>query len=158
MRFLAPAFVRTPLTRFGFVALVTASIAGASGTGGVLCIDRLDIPPYPLLGVQAQVTGTVKAEVLLDQSSTASDIRIESRDTGGLLPNHVRSLLQAAKYSRQCASATVRLVFHFELKGPATDRPKTSFAFTAPNEFWVISRPQQINPVSSKRERPRGVD
>ena len=60
----------------------------------------------------------------------------------------VKSVLEAATFSAQCAGKTVSLVFRFQLEGIAIDgqTPRQKLIFSYPNVFLIVSEARPLMP------------
>jgi outer membrane biosynthesis protein TonB len=100
--------------------LATLILAGTASLGtafaqdiqtNMSCVERLQMPVYPLLADQARLSGIVTATVLV-----ASDGSIQTKVVGhSILGPAVEKAIRASAFRKTCDRKSVRLVFNFVL-------------------------------------------
>jgi hypothetical protein len=118
----------------------------------IACVERLEIPAYPLVAKQARISGVLTATVLLGHDAsvvkTSSEWDSEFKKNEPLFLRDVEKSLRASSFARVCADKAVRLVFHFVVAGgsvPSPQPPTISFGY--PNEFWITVQPTIMQPI-----------
>ena len=95
----------------------------------IACVERLEMPLYPPLAIQAHVEGTVTASVLLSPQGSAQLITTEfdsrTRKVYGALIHVVEDAIREGAYRPNCAGRTVVLIFDFKIAGRPADGPRS---------------------------------
>jgi hypothetical protein len=138
MILLAPAYAQQ-----GLLAVPTP--APAQDTSNTGCIEKLQIPAYPLLARQARLTGTLSVTVDLgtngniEKVSARSQLNNDRAQSVLLMP--IESVLRKSRFRRECAGKQITLVFEFGLYGDPYDDQQQEVAFGSPNRFFITARP-----------------
>jgi outer membrane biosynthesis protein TonB len=141
------------------LVFATSLISAASGqtpapppaNANLSCIERMDIPMYPLLAQQARISGTVVVDVILSEAASVRDVTVRndprpSNPATAVLVNAVFNAIRRAVFDHNCGDRTVNLIFVFELAGTSIGHPRQSFAFGSPNKFWIKSEAPHFQP------------
>jgi len=116
------------------------------------CVERLEVPDYPLLPRMASLQATQTVKVLLSEQATvqtiesspqARTIEVEKAFTGS-----AEKALKNSRFAKTCGGKTITLVFHYEFR---EDENKSLFAFEPPNHFWIRAGPFYVMPEASVR-------
>jgi len=114
------------------------------------CLERMELPDYPLLPRQAHVEATQTVKVLLSEQATVQSIdhSFQGRavDLGRLFNAGAEKALRNSRFSKSCGGKTITLVFHYEFR---EDESKSIFAFGPPNQFWIRAELAYVNPEAS---------
>jgi len=104
----------------------------------------MTLPEYSVVLVAGRITGEVKITLVV-ASGKATDFKT---DGPVLLASAVRSALDAAIFTTQCAGKTVKMVFRFGLESSAADTstPRQKWTFTYPNTFSIVSEARLPQP------------
>jgi len=121
----------------------------AQDSTNIYCVERMEIPRYPLLPSQARIEGSITASVALSSDGVVHDIKItaqsKSRQAKNLFGPTVGKVIRAAQFRSGCSEKAIKLVFHFDLKG-MSDSPKASMSYGYPNVFWIVSEAPLVQP------------
>ena len=140
----------------GIAAIFTGSASAQGhdsppeGDSSLACVERLQVPTYPVIARAARIEGSVTASVFL--SSEASVQRIQSRIVStldkakSLLAEPVENAIRAASFRPDCRNKTLTIIFNFSIVGQASDYPKQSVSFGYPNKFWITTEPHTPQP------------
>jgi len=124
------------------IAISAASMAQDVDNTNTSCIKRLEMPTYPALAKSAQITGTVRASIALDTEAKTQKVETSFASRSlAMFDASINLALQKSNFRKDCASKTVRIVFHFEIAGRPADDPKVTIAYGYPDEFWVVVEP-----------------
>jgi hypothetical protein len=110
------------------------------------CVERVRLPEYPLLGLQARISGDVRTVVHLNQRGAVDSIDAE-QESHSLLYDAVSKALRDSSFAAGCHDRAVTLVFRFVLEREGTDTsrpPKLYFGY--PNVFWIVGKPINWQP------------
>ena len=107
------------------------------------CVERLQVPTYPLSARSVDVEGTVDVSVRLSPAATIQEIESKFEVRVKRLTPSVEAAVRNAKFNSDCGGRVVRLKFVFELAGQRSVDPKETVTFEAPNRFRITSEPQQ---------------
>ena len=134
-----------------FLVIAPYSASGQPGPAespsNVECLERLEIPDYPILARQGGVENIQTVKVLLSDQATIQSIEQSLQGKlvkiDRLFKEGAEKALKNSRFSRTCGGKTVTLVFHYEIR----DDPNTSslFAFGPANHFWIRYGPVYIN-------------
>ena len=129
----------------------TPGASQASADPNVMCIERMELPSYPLLGQQARISGTIIVDVVVSATGSVQDMNIQADlklpdNQKRVLAQPAAESVRGAAFTDSCGGKTVRVVFVFELAGTSTSRPKQTFAFGPPNRFWIRSEAPHFQP------------
>jgi hypothetical protein len=118
----------------------------------IACVERLEIPDYPVLAKQARISGVLTATVLLGPDAsvlkTASEWDSETKKIESLFLREVEKSLRVSSFAKACANKTVKLVFHFVVAGSPVPSPQPPIIFFGyPNQFWMTVRPTEAQPM-----------
>src|SRR5262245_25535490 len=140
-------------------ALMCAAVlaSGACGSRGsaddsnASCVERLEIPLYPLIAQSARVTALLTASVLIGRDGTAEKVVIESAagkpGFGQLFFPSIEKAMKASKFASGCSGKTARLMFDFKLSTRAgASQTAQEVSFTYPNRFEISLAPPQLVP------------
>jgi TonB family protein len=137
---------------FAFAAsLIYGQTPGAPpASHSLICVEKMELPSYPALAQQGQISGTISVDVMLSTTGTIQNVSVQdesktSMPARGVLVSAVSDAVRRAAFERSCAGRTVRLVFIFELAG-VSDRPKQTVTFGSPNKFWIKSEAFSVQP------------
>jgi hypothetical protein len=135
---LVPTFIATSF----LTGLPAVSQTSSGDPSNAYCVERLDIPAYPLLAMQARITGTVTATVHLSARAAAQDVMAVSSPKIGrakaILTEPVEAVIREARFRPACGGKIVTLIFRFELIGETENRPSQRLLFGYPNRFWIV--------------------
>jgi outer membrane biosynthesis protein TonB len=141
-----------------FVAIVIAASFGracaqagkterSQGDSGAACIERLQIPDYPPLAIQAAISGTLTTSVVLSPQATVQSINTDAKMARGagapILVVPVENAVRQATFRPNCGGQTVVMIFHFEFGKTLSYKPKQSVMFGYPNTLWIVSEKHQ---------------
>jgi TonB family protein len=141
-----------------FVAPLFSSIHGQTAntppqqdSSNLMCIEKMELPSYPLLAQQAQISGTIMVDATLSATGSVQNVSVRADPklsaTGkGVLEPPVLDVIRGAAFNRRCADKTVSVVFVFEIAGTSLVRPKQTVAFGSPNRFWIKSEAPHFQP------------
>lgn len=111
------------------------------------CIERLEMPVYPVLARAARLQSVVTARLLVKEKGTV--LRIESdakfTETPQLFKLAAEQAIRASRFRVSCAGKTVVVIFHFELT-----MKEPTMAFGYPNHFYVRAGSEPVNPSNGK--------
>lgn len=114
--------------------------------GNVQCVQRLRLPAYPAIAVQARISGDVAAKISLGKTGTVEHIAFTGR-THPLLANSVLDAVKASTFTSACQDLDVTLLFKFVIEGKGTDYPTAPvISFGFPNTFWIATPPRNVQP------------
>jgi hypothetical protein len=115
------------------------------------CIEKLQIPSYPLLARQARLRGVVVATTTLNSNGTIKSISIQMESgtvsATKILTSAVETALRSSVYTHACDGKPLKLIFNFVLGQdllPNNDKQTVSFGY--PNRFWIVAPPAVMNP------------
>jgi len=100
------------------------------------CVERLQMPVYPPLAIQARISGKLMATVTMspDGSLEKTSVEIESGTVNAkLLVPAVENALGASAFHSNCGGKSVRLIFNFGFDADPSKRVQ----FGYPNQFWI---------------------
>ena len=121
----------------------------AQTEANIACVERLQIPTYPILAAQARITGVVIANVLLGPNGSVDTIASAS-DRGKAHPillGGVEKSMRASTFAKACANKRLELIFNFVIEGTPVQRPtESAISFRYPNQFWIATPPLLVNP------------
>jgi hypothetical protein len=110
------------------------------------CVERLRLPDYPVLAVQARIMGEVVVAVRLKTKLSFKDMEIIG-NPHPLLVKAVWQGLSQSSFAAACNGRTVRLKFRFAIEGdPVSGRDPAKLYFAYPNTFWITTPLLYINP------------
>ncbi|MGB6943435.1 MAG: hypothetical protein WA634_02045 [Silvibacterium sp.] len=134
-----------------FVMILTACLGAAvaqpnqDADSNMSCVERLQMPLYPPLAVQARISGSVTATVAVGSSSSVQTTL--SRGAHDLLNSAVEGALHSSTFRKTCIGKSVTLVFNFvidEKLRPGRFPQRASFGY--PNQFWITVPPRLVEP------------
>ncbi len=115
------------------------------------CVERLEIPGYPVLAAQARIQGTITVSVALTTDGSVGKVETEVASkysqARSLFGTPVWKAIREAKFRSDCAGKTVRLIFHFDLEGTAGLQTKGTVLFGYPNTFWIVAAAPLFQPT-----------
>ena len=127
---------------FSFFAVLAAFGANDPSSWSPTRITSLQ---YPVLGLQAQLQGSVVLKVRIAPSGAVSSVEVVSGNP--VLAGAARDNIKTWKFGRVCNSggnpnepATMDFNYEFQLEGIVKSSPKTDFEFEYPNKVKVKSR------------------
>jgi hypothetical protein len=122
----------------------------APDTFNATCVERLEIPAYPLLARQARLAGTLSVTVTLGSGARIENIAakadLNNNGAQGVLLIPVQNAIRTAHFREDCAGKQVILVFDFRITGDPSDRQQQEVAFGFPNRFRITTRPIHFQP------------
>ena len=126
--------------------------SGLTDTPNAACVERLELPSYPLLARQARLAGTLSVTIALDHSAAVDKItakaNLNNNGAQGVLFVPVQNaILHKAHFRQNCAGKEVVLVFDFRITGDPSDAQQQEAAFGFPNRFWITARPIHYQPM-----------
>src|SRR5262249_37933893 len=109
-------------------------------TDNAACVERLELPKYPLLARQARLVETLSVTIMLDGSAAVEKITakadLNNNGAQGVLFIPVQNaILHKAHFRQDCAGKEVILVFDFRITGDPSDAEQQEAAFGFPNPF-----------------------
>jgi hypothetical protein len=114
------------------------------------CVEKLDLPTYPVLARSARIEGSITALVALSPQGTVQSIKSQAVSTldraKRLLVEPVEQAIRGTVFRSDCHEKTVTLVFYFRITGRPSNNPKQSTSFGFPNRFWIITEPATVQP------------
>jgi hypothetical protein len=114
--------------------------------GNVQCVQRLRLPVYPAIAVQARISGDVPVNISLGKTSTVEHIAFMGK-SHPLLAKSVLDAVKASTFTSVCQDLDVTLLFRFVIEGKGTDYPTTPvISFGFPNTFWIATPPRNVQP------------
>ena len=115
------------------------------------CLERLEIPDYPLVARTARIQVIQTVKVLLSDQATIQNVdqslQGKAVNVEKFFQESAEKALKNSRFSKTCGGKTITLVFHYELR----DDPNKSslFAFKPPNHFWIRYGPVYVMPEVS---------
>jgi hypothetical protein len=122
-----------------FLLVLLGMSAIAQTETNMACVERLQIPAYPPLAVQARIVGVLTASVRLGSDGSITKISslfAPTSEKENLLKSAVEESLRASTFAKSCAGQQVRLVFNFVVTQAKTST-QLKFSFGYPNQFWI---------------------
>ena len=136
--------------RLAVVLLIAGAVHGTAQNRfepetNMACVERLPVPAYSPLAIQARIEGTVTASVLLSPHASVEKITTDfmsktPKITGSLIQS-VEDAIRGAAFHTYCGDKTIVLIFDFKIAGQPADNPKQSDSFGYPNKFWIVTEP-----------------
>lgn len=112
-------------------------------------------PVYPILATQAQLTGTVKLRVVLDEHGkvAVAEIILGAPILARAAQENIKTWAFATCGSATHAKAgpSVEFSYVFRLEGAPQVRPRTRFRYEHPYRVVVVAEPQHWMPTGSTR-------
>jgi len=119
----------------------------AESPSNIGCLERLEMPDYPLLPRSARIQAVQTVKVLLSEQATVQTVEssVQARTTAveKAFREHAEKAIKNSRFSKTCGGKTITLVFHYEFRD---DDSKSLFAFKPPNHFWIRYGPVHVNP------------
>jgi hypothetical protein len=144
------SFLKTVLLCFGLAPLAMSQATTADDTNAS-CIEKLQMPVYPVLAKQARLWGTFTVSVTLDPDASVQTVSSEMESNvrpsrKAIFVPALEKSIRESSFAHGCGGKTVTLVFQFVLgTGAPTDHGQdVSFGF--PNRFWISTPPPVMNP------------
>jgi hypothetical protein len=122
--------------------------AVAQSETNIACVERLEIPAYPILAMQARIAGALTATVLLGSDASVGKISAEWSSTfkkGDMFQSAVEKSLRSSTFASACAGKELKLVFNFVM-AESLPPPETRFSFGYPNKFWITAPHPLVQP------------
>ncbi len=113
----------------------------------ISCVERLELPRYARLAMLAQIKGNVKVSVRLSSRASVEEMTLEGHP---LFKSSVETSIRRALFHANCGEKIVPLIFEFDIVRNASDDPKETVSFGAPNKFWITTEPHTPMVESSK--------
>ena len=113
---------------------------------------RIETFNYPLLGVQAQITGDVVVDVSIKRSGEVVQTTLSSGNR--VLADAAESALMKWRFAYRCPDpdepevTVVRFYFTFKLEGVVDYRPRTRVTYTFPDQVTVIGEAVRVQPAT----------
>jgi len=107
----------------------------------IACAERLEIPAYPPLAMQARIAGVLTASVRLGADGSIGNISsqfVPESTKSIMFVSAVEESLRASVFAKSCAGKPVRLVFNFVIAEPGAST-QLKFSFAYPNQFWIVA-------------------
>ena len=109
-------------------------------TSNAACVERLELPTYPLLARQARLAGTLSVTVRLDHNAVVDNVTAKADlnnngAQGALFVPVKNAIFHKAQFRQDCADKEVILVFDFRITGDPSDAQQQEAAFGFPNRF-----------------------
>ena len=145
-------YFQTALTKLASTCIAMCLIAHLFGGNGLLraeeypaagCIKQLSLPLYGSLPWQAQLTGTVRANMVLGSTGVVKELRVEGPHAA--LTEWVRSHLRNATFLPVCGSQTIELTFSYHLEGARHELPDNQVVIKYPGTFEVTAFPPVLH-------------
>jgi TonB family protein len=132
------------------ILLLTAGLSAADVSMWIP--SRIQAMKYPILGLQAQISGKVHMLVNLDENGTVAEVRVVSGPT--LLANAARENMRLWKFIAVpgkvvAGPVTIAFLYDFQLQGDARFAPTTDFVYEYPGIVRVTSQPQHFTPLDN---------
>jgi hypothetical protein len=119
-------------------------------TPNAACVERLEMPTYPLLARQARLAGTLSVTVTLGPGATVENITtkadLNNNTAQGVFFTPLKNTILKGRFREDCAGKQVTLIFEFRISGDPSDRQQQEAAFGFPNRFWITARPIHYQP------------
>lgn len=143
------------LTHLFFVCLLASPLSGADWFP-----IMIDAPEYPLLGTQAQITGTVELKIVIDDAGGVARADVVSGNA--VLAQAAKDNILKWKFASPClplnGERTFNLRYIFKLEGEAYQRPRTWFRYEHPYRVLVTSEPMHWMPTPGRSGRENGAE
>lgn len=111
------------------------------------CLERLKLPEYPPLAIQAQISGEIKVVAKLNENSATETVEVIDGDPHPILYGAVLDALRQSTFVEACHGRAVKMVFRFALEDSVVDsRRPSKLYFGHPNRFWIVSQPVRYQP------------
>jgi hypothetical protein len=135
-----------------FLLTLSALPALAQTETNIACVERLEVPAYPVLAKQARIAGVLTTEVLVGPDASVEKIssQWDSQWAAGskadsIFSSVVEKSLRASTFAKSCAGKKVTLVFNFVL-AESLPPQQTRFSFGYPNRFWIAVPSPMVQP------------
>ncbi len=136
--------------------ILSALSAVAQTETNMSCVERLEIPTYPVLAKQARIAGALTVTLSLGSDASIRTIASEwtpqpasLSKTAGIFVPVVEKSLRASTFAKSCGGKTVTLVFNFALdESLLPNEIRSSFSY--PDQFWITAPSTLIQPERSK--------
>jgi TonB family protein len=112
---------------------------------------------YPRLGTAAQLTGTVKLQVVVGEQGKVSTAEIISGHP--LLARAAQENVKTWVFTRCCGSdrpttsPSIEFTYVFKLEGVADYRPQTRFRYEHPYRVTIVAEAQRMRVTPAERVR-----
>ncbi len=134
----------TVVTALFFVAgLYAAELSGWMAT-------KIHSPKYPILGLQAMISGTVRLKVHIDSDGAVGEIKTLTGNS--LLADAARESLRTWRFARVAGSSVgavasdVEFVYEFRLRDKTAANQDLEFVFEYPDHITVTASPPHWMP------------
>jgi TonB family protein len=116
---------------------------------------------YPPLATQAQISGTVRLTVVLNQAGHVSAVHV--LEGNSVLARAAEENVRSWRFKYSCetgsgstdGSRTLIFTYVFKLEGKGETRPRTRVRYDSPYRLTVTSEPQLWMPGNSASQRNR---
>jgi hypothetical protein len=139
---LASIFIGIPIWLFGQVVE-----NGAFSKADITCLEDMQVPLYDGLMWVARASGSLRASIVIGESSGSSMINVHGEPP--IILERLKSALQEAKFSSRCRGRTLELNFVYRLEGKPDDSPHNRLRLKGNNTIEVIARPHF--PIASQQ-------
>ncbi len=115
----------------------------------IACVERLEIPTYPILAKQARIAGAITANLTVRANGSAQSVTLTTESGTRLHPilrPSVEESVGASSFAKACAGKTVTLVFHFEIDEKLSVKQQPVASFGYPNHFWITAPSTLVQP------------
>jgi outer membrane biosynthesis protein TonB len=107
----------------------------------IACVERLEIPAYPPLAMQARIAGVFTASMRIGADGSIGNISsqfVPESTKSVMFVSAVEESLRASVFAKSCAGKQVSLVFNFVIAEPGAST-QLKFSFGYPNQFWIVA-------------------
>ena len=141
----------TGIVLFGYVLGHMVGNLQIFAPANIGCVERLEMPDYPMLPRQLRIQGIQTVKVVLSEQAAVQTVEtsIQARPTvvkEDFFREHAEKALKNSRFSKTCGGKTITLVFHYEFR---EDDNKSLAAFGPPNHFWIRAGPFPFMPEGS---------
>jgi hypothetical protein len=135
--------------RASFFFLIFSALPALGQTEtNIACVERLDVPTYPVPAKQARIAGVLTATVFLGSDAFVGRISTEWISTfkkGDMFQTAVEQSIRVSTFSKSCTGKKVTLVFNFVIaEGGRSQEDRFSFGY--PSQFWITAPQMMVQP------------
>ncbi len=125
---------------------------GHANSTGLDCVERLEVPQYPVVAQGARFRPDVEASISLKADGSIETTRLASSAPAlvvKLFEREIDRAIRSSRFSANCRARVVTVVFQFRLTANVGDDYRGVF-FGFPNRFEIVASEPRVNPTLTR--------